>query len=660
MIRNLTKVHQQNCLSAPVRFCDVCVHFYGVVYALHLPLEKRFQSLPPVSSLQRERKKQGKKMSKKKTLSTMSLKDFHGGSIPSDLALPSAPGVLARSDSDRSMSTNWGNNLGRSDLRPRPKSSGAGRNIDEKPLVLSHSAPIGQNFDEEERKPLNSVFASRQTVSNESVRTSSPIHPHMKLANMSSVRISDRSVSSPSLVTSHSPLRVNGGNHFAVSSQTPINNNGKGVNLNIPIGNNGQGVNNSQPNAWGVRKEFVAVEETSKPSLLSGPDALSKISQASALEKVSSGMWQSKKPSQLLPHSLYSRDNSSNVFGNVDVFSERTDYNVVQGGQVERGPVAEDQTKGGGRELSKMYIDEVHIGPGKGGSLLSQATSPEISEQVNSRLHQRSGPLETSENDIRQSGITRKVESGNELDINTDSLKTVANVTEGGSQMVKRPVERPKLNLKPRSQPLNQSDGRLERERETLFGGGRPRELVLKERGIDEIAISNLDIGNEPSRVNNPKNEAASERSVPSTQHNQNAENLAYEKRIGKNLERKERPTGQGKDNQWRNRRIENRWGSADAEKQQQDRRPEPDTWRKPVEEGKPTSDDSSGIHHGKIVSPLDLAKAFSKSVSDPMCEENSSQRGLPGHDNQMPFSRLTDTHQLNSATTARHRINGY
>lgn len=36
-------------------------------------------------------------MSKKKafTGSTMTLKDFHGGSIPSDLPLPSAPGVYA-------------------------------------------------------------------------------------------------------------------------------------------------------------------------------------------------------------------------------------------------------------------------------------------------------------------------------------------------------------------------------------------------------------------------------------------------------------------------------------------------------------------------------------------------------------------------------------
>ena len=62
-----------------------------------------------------------------------------------------------------------------------------------------------------------------------------------------------------------------------------------------PSNNNDHHIN-SQPNAYGVRKEAVATEETTKPFLLSRPDALSKISQASTFEKVSSGMWNLKKP----------------------------------------------------------------------------------------------------------------------------------------------------------------------------------------------------------------------------------------------------------------------------------------------------------------------------------------------------------------------------
>lgn len=90
--------------------------------------------------------------------------------------------------------------------------------------------------------------------------------------------------------------------------------------------------------------------------------------------------------------------------------------------------------------------------------------------------------------------------------------------------------------------------------------------------------------------------------------------NLANGKRIRKNLESREPQMGQGKDdNQGRNKWIENRWSSRDAEKQQQDRRPEPDTWRKPIEEEKLAPNNDSGIHHGKIVSSVDLARAFFK-----------------------------------------------
>jgi hypothetical protein len=54
-----------------------------------------------------------------------------------------------------------------------------------------------------------------------------------------------------------------------------------------------------------------------------------------------------------------------------------------------------------------------------------------------------------------------------------------------------RPAERPKLNLKPRSQPAEpgvdlDSSGNV---RQTVFGGARPRELVLKERGVDDSII---------------------------------------------------------------------------------------------------------------------------------------------------------------------------
>ncbi|KAI9177570.1 hypothetical protein LWI28_016756 [Acer negundo] len=467
-------------------------------------------------------------MSKKKAASTMSLKDFHGGSIPSDFPLPSAPGVILKSSSDRNMLTNWGNNLGKSDLRPRPNSSGAISNLDEKASFFSHPASIGRNFDEDERNPLNGPLAPRQTISN--------------TGDISKFRCWFIS------------LRVGGGNSFAVNSQTPISSAGLGIkNVNTSSSINGQVVNNSQPNAWGLRKEFTTVNETAQ-----APDALSKIAPVSALEKVSSGMWQSKNPSQFLPHLLYSRDNNSNnnVYGGVNVVNERDDYDASLRSQDERGQIAEDGTRVRGTELPKMYTEDVNIG----------ANNEDFGQG------------------FQQTVVANKVESVNELYKNTNSSKPGPTVSEGGSQMVERPVERPKLNLKPRSQPFDQSDGNIKRERQSLFGGARPRELVLKERGIDDIAFNNLDLGHAPNRVNSPKKEVASERLVPSTGHNQNTETVAYDKRSTRNFEREEQQMGRGRDdNQGRNRQIESRWGGKDALKQKQELRPEPDTWRKPL-----------------------------------------------------------------------------
>ncbi|KAL5793972.1 hypothetical protein ACOSP7_002566 [Xanthoceras sorbifolium] len=595
-------------------------------------------------------------MSKKKAASTMSLKDFHGGSIPSDLPLPSAPGLMLRSSSDRNMPANRASNLGRSDLRPRPNSSGATRNLDEKVSFLSHPTPTGQNFDEDERKPLNGSSVSRQTINDVSFQTSSLIPQETKQDYVSSARTFDRPVSSPSSGASSSSLRV-GGNSVAVNSQTSISSAGQGIkNLNTLSGINGQVVNNSRPNAWGLRKEVTTVNET-----VQAPDALSKIAPVSALEKVSSGMWQSKNPSQFLPHLLHSRNNNSdnNMYGDVNVVNERVAYDASLESQDERGQIAEDGTRGKGIELPNLYTEEVNIEANSGRSLPPPAHTPEMSERPKLKLLPRSGPLEMSEKDYRQGYC--KVESVNELYKNTNSSIPSLTVSEGGSQMVERPVERPKLNLKPRSQPLDQSDGSLEGERQSLFGGARPRELVLKERGIDDVAFNSLD--HAANRVNSPKNEVASERLVPSTRHNQNTENLAYDKRSTRNFERKEQMGRDKDDNQGRNRQIESRGVGKDAQKQQQERRTEPDTWRKPIEEPKPSMHNASGNHHGKVVSALDLTRAFSKSASNPKTPElHSTQTGRPGHNNQIPFSRLTDTRELNSAPSTRHqhRINGY
>lgn len=65
----------------------------------------------------------------------------------------------------------------------------------------------------------------------------------------------------------------------------------------------------------------------------------------------------------------------------------------------------------------------------------------------------------------QQPVVSGKIEIAQELYGNGNPSKPGLADTKSGSQPAERPLERPKLNLKPRSQPVEQSDGSLERER---------------------------------------------------------------------------------------------------------------------------------------------------------------------------------------------------
>uniref|UniRef100_A0A2P2J5D0 Uncharacterized protein n=1 Tax=Rhizophora mucronata TaxID=61149 RepID=A0A2P2J5D0_RHIMU len=419
-------------------------------------------------------------MSKKKAAATMSLRDFHGGSIPSDLPLPSAPGVVVRPGSDRSMHTNWGNNLMRSDLRPRPKSSGAAYSFDEKASFLSHPAPIGRNFDEDERKPLDGVSAPR-TISGESVHGSAPVHQESKMDYASSVRIPDKLVSSsvtqsPTLGTIPSPARFHGGASVTVDAQNSSSNNGQVAQYSKAPSSN---YSHNPPNAWGLRKEVMDTGEGCEAGHLSvstGANAVSKFSQASAIEKVSSGMWQSKNPSYLLPQLTNSKDNT--VIHGVDAGSEWSDYNASCKSQAEPVWVAEDGNQGRGRELlgsgsgqSQMYAEEARTGSSSIRSQYPSIVPPEISEHHKSKLLPTSESLDvgSAENSKRQgyqqAVNTGKMEIAQELYNNSYLQKPGIGGSSTDSRPVEKAVERPKLNLKPRTQLLDQTDGSLERKR---------------------------------------------------------------------------------------------------------------------------------------------------------------------------------------------------
>ncbi|KAJ4851261.1 hypothetical protein Tsubulata_019948 [Turnera subulata] len=666
-------------------------------------------------------------MSKKKTASTMSLKDFHGGSIPSDLPLPSAPGVLAKSGPDRNSSTTWGNNLTRSDLRPRPKSSGAARNFDEKASFLSHPTPIGRNFDEDERKPLDGSSAPRRTISDESLRGSAPVRQELKLDYASTTRVHDRPLTSPVLQSPSS------GSHPSQAPQSSSWSSGQVGNPKHPRGHDGQVADSNRPNAWGLRKEVTGINEAGGSLVSSGPNTVSKFAQVSALEKVSSGMWQSKPASLLVPHQVYSENNNvtpsvdmgverdnyrpshgsqaesgrveklspgtrqsknfshymphmahsepNNVNHSVDVSREKVSYVASRGSQTETDWVVEDRNQGGGRKLPnyrrdppQKYTEEVHAGATTVGSHVPASMPPEVSERPKLNLLPRSKPLEASENDYRQGyqRVTESAQNENTRQLigngNPNPPKAGLPDAKNGSLPAEGPVERPKLNLKPRSQPVEQSVGSLERARNNLFGGARPRELVLKERGIDDIAINNQDLSHSPDRVNSPKNQLTSEHSVQTAGHGQRVDNRVSNRRTAKDFERKDQRMDHEKADvekrNWRNDKWKNNRDAKDQRlnnRDAKDQRPEPETWRKHVQEPNSASSDASGTRtHGKLASALELVHVFSKSVSDPRAHNShTTQRGVPGHNSQ-PFSRLTDSREHYSAPTTRHRINGY
>lgn len=170
--------------------------------------------------------------------------------------------------------------MGRPDHRARPNSSPATRHFDDKAPFLSHTAQIGRHFDEDERKPLDGVSAPRRTVGDESFRFP-PSRMELKPEPVLSGRVSGSASASGVQVASSYSGRVSDGAHVGASVQNA------GVNT-------GQSVGGSYPNVWAARKEMVVDVNEPAQSAWSGASAVSKLALASALEKVSSGRWQTK------------------------------------------------------------------------------------------------------------------------------------------------------------------------------------------------------------------------------------------------------------------------------------------------------------------------------------------------------------------------------
>ncbi|KAF5202309.1 eukaryotic translation initiation factor-like protein [Thalictrum thalictroides] len=460
-----------------------------------------------------------------------------------------------------------------------------------------------------------------------------------------------------------------------------------------PVSSGGSIPSSSIPNAWGTKKEAVSVVEPVNHSNWSGPNAVSRFAQASALEKVSSGRWQTKPPVIHQPDvevisfsddSDFRSAKDNYLYNEVDLMNEKADFDIMRGRYGEKSQIVEDEISGAGgkgylyqeRARSPMYSEAKErnlafhrdvVRPtstdGKLGGSFTQPPMPaEVVERPKIKLLPRSKPLDNSEALIvdytqghQPPSHSTHVETSHEGYGNEIISKPGSATSEGD----KRVVERPRLNLKPRSQPLEQADAIAERERKALFGDARPRELVLKERGVDDVVINNLDVMQPPNRT--PKTETKPETVNATPVYVDRAEKFLHDQKSGKNFDRKDHRTNFDKNEQRGSWRNENWRNSRETEKQQQqERRPEPETWRKPVEEPNSPPSDAAGLRYGKAASALELAQAFSRSNSGPKTVERlSGQRGLPGR-NQIPFSRLTETREFYSGSTPRRQINGY
>ncbi|XP_047333986.1 uncharacterized protein LOC124937714 isoform X2 [Impatiens glandulifera] len=643
-------------------------------------------------------------MSKKKPVggsTTMTLKDFHGGSIPSDLPLPSAPGVMVR-PSDRSgfeRQSAWGNPMGRSDQRLRPGSAGAVRNFDDKTPFLAHSVIIGRNFDEDERKPLDGVSAPRRTVFDDTI-IAVPVATELKPDYSSNGRLPNRQVASSvsclggSSATSHAGNTKEAGYAGLNNQNCGSNSYSGGFSDSVHAGGNYSGSGNSNVNVWAMRKEVVNCIETMSPKS-SAPNTALKLAHASAVEKVSSGRWQSKLAAnhptevEIIRHGeteseLHSKDeviyNSNKSYLAMDAPSmmEYSDGGLAR--LADRGLSLDDGIHSGEREFpahdfsrfpktfpvtSETNTSTYAEGLQHSHKYELQPPVPsELSDRPKLKLLPRSKPLHSL--DLPVEHKQQMHDSGHQVSVTGVRGNLNTNKAEpGGFYSGNQAPERPKLNLKPRSQPIEKIEANAERERNSVFGGARPRELVLKDHGLEDLTHNNQD----PGAYNNNRLKQDIQTGpthVSPSLYNDNAsiENnrmkINNDRRDSRGVDPERTADAQKrswqKDN-WRIRReIEKQ-----PQQQEEERPPSPETWRrKPAEPRVKTTISAEvvpgGVHYGgKAASAVELAQAFSKSVSDSKTDQFSGQRGGVLTQGKIPFSRLTT-----SSPSPRPQINGY
>lgn len=316
----------------------------------------------------------------------------------------------------------WGTPMGRSDHWSRPHTSPATRHYDDKTPFLSHTAPIGRNFDEDERKPLDGISAPRRTISDDSIRAPPPPRVEVKPEYGLGGSTLGRQVAPVSPTVNSYSARLTEAVHVGMNSQSLGGSKEQGAAAS----------GGGYPNVWSMRKEVAGAVEPEQ-SAWSGANAVSKLAHASALEKVSSGRWQSKAvhyqtdAEVVRSPEVESRPranvNGNSAYNRMDAVGEKEYYDEMLARHAERGLGIDNQMQGGRNELLDYERSGVskysevrprsvgHHSDGSQparidgklvGSELQHPVPSEPSERPKLKLLPRSKPLESSEPSVTE------------------------------------------------------------------------------------------------------------------------------------------------------------------------------------------------------------------------------------------------------------------
>lgn len=324
--------------------------------------------------------------------------------------------------------SSWAAPMGRSDHWTRPHTSPATRHYDDKTPFFPHTAPIGRNFDEDERKPLDGTSAPRRTISDESIRTV-PSRVEVK----PEYGVGGSSVGRQVAPVSHTPVETVNSYSASLTEAVHVGVNSQSLGGSKEPGTAGGG--GVYTNVWTMRKEVASGVEPEQSSW-SGPNAVSKLANASALEKVSSGRWQSKAAHYQTDAEVVSEVESGpranvngyNAYNRVDAVGEKEYYDAMLARHAERGLGMDNSMRGGRNELQDYERSGV--------SKYSEVRPRSVAHQTNGvRLAQNDGKL-----------------SGSELQ----------------HPLPSEPTERPKLKLLPKAKPLERTEPSLTENAQVL------------------------------------------------------------------------------------------------------------------------------------------------------------------------------------------------